>query len=224
MKVVFCTLFLERPHPAFIRALEASLPLIEAAGWEHSYVQEVGCPYISEARSKILRKALDRKPDVIVFLDYDVSWAPESLLKLISTDGDVVAGTYRFKDDEERYMGELDVDNMHVMRTDGCLMARKVPAGFLKLTREALSKFAKAYPELLYGDPLSPHLDLFNHGAIDGLWYGEDYAFSKRWIEKCGMLWVVPDIDVHHNSATVCYEGNLHKHLINYKEERVNES
>ena len=63
-------------------------------------VHEVGSPYISAARATMLRKALDAKADVIVFIDHDLSWRPGDLLKLIETTGDVVGGTYRFKQDE----------------------------------------------------------------------------------------------------------------------------
>ena len=45
---------------------------------------------VSGARAAMLRKALDAKADVIVFIDHDVSWAPEDLVKLIKT-GDPAA-------------------------------------------------------------------------------------------------------------------------------------
>jgi hypothetical protein len=117
-KVVFATPVLGRPAEPYLAALEASLPLIEAAGWEHGYATQVNCPYISAARANMLRAALDAKADVIVFLDYDVSWQPEDLLKLIETEGDVVAGTYRCKTEdgptEEFYMGTWETHpNFH---------------------------------------------------------------------------------------------------------------
>src|SRR5258707_667607 len=87
-KVVFCTPSLSGPTAPYIKALEDSIPLIEAAGWEHGYAQQVNCPYISAARANMLRAALDAKADVVVFIDYDVSWAPGDLLKLIETEGD----------------------------------------------------------------------------------------------------------------------------------------
>jgi hypothetical protein len=71
VKVVFASLFLTRPTDQFIAALEASVPLVEAAGWEHGLAVEVGNPYISAGRASLARKALDAKADVIVYLDYD---------------------------------------------------------------------------------------------------------------------------------------------------------
>jgi len=72
MKVIFCIPTLKKPYQATLDSLAASIPLIQSAGWEEGMVSEIGCPYISHARSTMLRKALDAKADVIVFIDHDV--------------------------------------------------------------------------------------------------------------------------------------------------------
>jgi glycosyltransferase involved in cell wall biosynthesis len=214
-KVIFCCPTITKPFAPFQEALGASIPLIEAAGWEEGSVWEVGCPYISAARSAMLRKALDAKADVIVFLDHDLSWDPQDLLKLIETEGDVVAGTYRFKREPEEYMGSVipNNDGRPSVRADGCILAHSIPAGFLKITKHAVNVFMKAYPELLYGDRFAPHIDLFNHGAHDFTWYGEDYAFARRWREKCGQIWIVPDLNLTHHSDKP-YPGNYHRYWL----------
>ena len=106
-KVVFCVPFLDRPTEPLIEALEAAIPIIKDAGWDEGTAQEVGNPYVSQARNVMLRRALDAGADVIVFLDYDLSFRPGDLLKLIETEGNVVGGTYRFRQEEEKYMGEM---------------------------------------------------------------------------------------------------------------------
>lgn len=216
-KVIFCCPTISRPYAPFLSALEASIPLIRDAGWDEGSVYEVGNPYISAARSIMLRKACDAQADVIVFLDHDLSWKPADLLKLIETEGDVVAGTYRFKDDAaEDYMGELDLVNGKMIgRADGCLRASRVPAGFLKITTAGLDRFIKAYPHLCYGSRFAPSVDLFNHGAHDNVWWGEDYAFSRNYIAAGGEIWLIPDLDiVHHNPDGAAFPGNLHQFLM----------
>jgi hypothetical protein len=216
VKVVFATLFLTRPTDQFIAALEATVPLVEAAGWEHGLAQEVGNPYISAGRASLARKALDAKADVIVYLDYDVSWSPRDLLTLLETPGDVVAGVYRYKRDAEEYMGAVfsDERGQPLGRKDGCLSAHRVPAGFLKITKEAVGCFMQAYPHLVYGEPWRPAVDLFNHGAHEGLWYGEDYAFSRNWLAIGGEMWIVPDLDITHHAKDKDYPGNFHEFLL----------
>jgi hypothetical protein len=215
-KVVFCVPFLDRPMDAFITSLEASIPLIVDAGWDEGLVQERGCPYISHARATMLRKALDAKADKIVFLDYDLGWAPRDLLTLIETDGDFVAGTYRFKLDEEKYMGTLfsGADGRPIVREDGCVKAEWAPAGFLCITKEAVNRFMKAYPKLVYGPRYNPSVDLFNHGAHKGVWYGEDYAASRNWNDLGGEIWVIPNLHIDHHSPTKAYRGCFHDFLL----------
>lgn len=200
-----------------LAALEASLPVLEAAGYEHGIAQILNMPYISAARATMLRAALDAKPDHIVFLDHDVSWRPEDMLRLVQAEGDCVAGTYRVRLDEEQYMGalETDGDGRPIVRADGALKSKLVPAGFLKITPAGVDKFMGEYPELVYGPRYHQSVDLFNHGVRDRVWWGEDYAFSRRWCEKCGDLWTLPDLSIdHHTFDGKVYAGNLHQFLL----------
>lgn len=214
--VVIATPTVTRPASAYIEAMERSIRLVRTAGWRDGAVYEIGNPYISAARSILIRKALNAGADVIVCIDHDVSWAPDDLRRLIETEGDVVAGTYRFKDKEERYMGAIlaGEDGKPVHRPDGCIRADRIPAGFLKLTRGAIEKFARAHPELLYGPVLNPCVDIFNHGVIDRVWYGEDYAFSKRWRDMGEDIWIIPDLRIDHHSADEVFPGNFHEFLL----------
>lgn len=221
-KVVFCTPSLAGPTAPYIKALEDSLPLIEAAGWEHGYAQQIACPYISAARANMLRAALDANADVMVFIDYDVSWQPGDLLKLIETQGDVVAGTYRVKTDQgdtpEFYMGTWETHDGNfapkVRPSDGAISAKLVPAGFLKITSHAVDIFMVQYPELNYGPMYHLSVDLFNHGVHERIWWGEDYSFARRWKEKCGDIWLVPDLSIDHHTKDKVYAGNLHQFLL----------
>lgn len=215
-KVVFCTPTIKRPYQQYLDSLEAEVPLLDAAGWDHNVTWMIGCAYISAARSIMLRRALDAKADVVVFIDHDLSWRTGDLLKLLETEGDVVAGTYRFKKDALEYMGRIFVgDNGRPMvRGDGCVHAQCVPAGFLKVTRIGVAKFIKDYPELCYGDACAPGIDLFNHGAYDGVWWGEDYRFSQRWNAKGGQIWIVPDLALTHWEGDKPYPGNFHEFLL----------
>jgi hypothetical protein len=71
-----------------------------------------------------------------------------------------------------------------------------------------------AYPELCFGPRYHPSVDLFNHGAHEGVWWGEDYAFCRRWNAIGGEIWVVPDLDLTHHSKTEAFPGNYHEWLL----------
>lgn len=216
MKLAICTPTLSRPFPAYLESLEASAAVLDEAGIDHQTVFKVGCPYISHARADMLRQAVDAGCDTFVFIDHDLSWRPGDLLKLVEAEGDVVAGTYRFKKDDVEYMATIHThgDGRPVVRDDGCIRADKVPAGFLKIGIEGVRRFMRAYPELLYGEPEKYSIDLFNHGAHKGVWWGEDYAFSRRWNEIGGQIWLVPDLSLDHHSADKSYPGNFHEFLM----------
>lgn len=219
LRVVFCTPTVTRPYPAYLDAMEATVPLLEARGFRHRLVLEIGNPYISAARATLLRKALDDRADVVVFVDHDVSWRPEDMIALIEAPEPVVAGTYRFKKADDEYMGALlqQPDGKPVGKVAGetvMLRAERVPAGFLKVTKEAVDTFMSAYPELVYGPRYNPSVDLFNHGAKDGVWWGEDYAFSRNWRAAGGELWVLPELRIdHHGADGAVYPGDFHTYL-----------
>lgn len=213
--VVICIPTLTKPYQVCLDSLEGSVPLLEKAGWKHSTVYEVGCPYVSHARSEMLRKALDAKATTIMFIDHDLSWRPEDLLTVVEAKGNVVAGTYRFKREPEEYMGSLmpDINGVPQERDDGGLRAAYVPAGFLKITEEGVNHFINSYPELLYGIRHTPSIDLFNHGARDHCWIGEDYAFCRRWTEAGGEIVLMPDLNINHHQGDNVYVGNYATYL-----------
>ena len=218
--VVFCIPSYTKPTQACIDSIEASAPLLDEAGFKHSLVFEFGCPYISAARMKMLRKALDTNPDMVVFIDDDLSWAPPDLAKLVSTKGPVIAGTYRFKKDEEEYMGLLDSDretHKPQVREDGCIKADLVPAGFLKVTKQAIDRFMRRHPNLCFGPAYNMTVDLFHHGVEDGRWFSEDYAFSRHWRQTGGDIWIIPNLQLDHHyrdeKETAC-PGNFHEFLL----------
>jgi hypothetical protein len=142
------------------------------------------------------------------------------MVKLLKTEGDVVGGTYRCKvGDESQYMGAIytHLEGPHegkpILRADGCIKARTLPAGFLKVTTGCIDKFMRSYPELCYGPQYALSVDLFHHGAHEGIWWGEDYAFCRNWEACGGENWLIPNMNIHHWEGDKCYEGNYHQFL-----------
>jgi hypothetical protein len=215
MKIALATPTLKEPHPAYTAALAASRERLDAEGIRHEVITERGCPYISWARANLARLAFrtEESADAIIYLDDDLSWEPEALVKLIRTEGDVVAGTYRYKEEgEPHYMGALIVgsDGLPIKRADGAVQAISIPAGFLKITLDAYLRFARNYPQFIFG-PMA--VDLFCHGAHGGVWWGEDAAFARNWRERCGDVWLVPDLAITHHREQETYPGNFAAYL-----------
>jgi hypothetical protein len=201
MKVSLCIPTRKEPFPQTVEAIERSLPLLRGAGHVVGAVTEIGSAYISWAAGTMVGKSLMWGADAIVFIEDDMSFSPESLLKLVETPGDVVSGNYRYKDDTGDYMAiPLSINKQIPMRRDGCIAGHAVPAGFLKITPACVARFRKAYPYLICDNTEkgTPFVDLFNHGAFRGVWYGQDFAFSRRWRGCGGDLWIRPDLEISH--------------------------
>jgi glycosyltransferase involved in cell wall biosynthesis len=220
--VALCTPTRAKPSAPYFESLAASLPVLKAQGWNvvsgtpefGPLTLEIGSPYISHARSTALHKALGAGADAVIFIDDDLSWQPDALWRLLDVGDPVVAGTYRFKREPEEYMGSQFTRNDGLpVSMAGFIEMHSIPAGFLKITREGVAKFIKAFPELCYGDACAPHVDLFNHGAHEGVWWGEDFAFARRWREKCGKVWLIPDLQIDHHTADAVYPGNYNDYL-----------
>lgn len=219
LKIIFSTPTRDKPCRAFLESLEATIPLVHAAGYDEGFAHERANPYISGARATNLKRGLTAKGDIFIFLDDDLGWRPQDLLRLIETPGEVVAGTYRTKEDEPNYMGRILQDENGrptSIRADGCFECACVPAGFLKVTKEAVDKFMKGYPELCYGPGWDQAVDLFNHGAYKGLWWGEDYAFCRNWRAIGGRVWLIPDLCIDHYDwhSDKVYRGNFHEYML----------
>ena len=221
-KFAICTPTRSAPSTPYIDSLAASVQVAKEHGWdvvsgtpEYSPLTlEVGSPYISHARSKALHKALHAGAEAVIFIDDDLSWQPDALWRLLDVGDPVVCGTYRFKKEPEEYMGGvLSKDDGTPMAVAGFVEMATVPAGFLKITRDGVNHVMQQWPELIYGEPCSPHVDLFNHGAHGGQWWGEDFAFARRWRERCGKIWLIPDLQIDHWAGETKYAGNFENYL-----------
>ena len=213
MKVAFCTPSLAGLTEPYKRSLAASVPVLNQAGIQDGLALQFKNSYISNAMANLFAAGYEWGAEVFVHIDYDLSWEPEDLLRLIRTPGDVVGGTYRFKSEPEEYMGVIRTDEQHkpIVRDDGCIHAVWLPTGFIKITRKAYEKFGESYPHLKFGEK---HVDLFNHGAYGGVWWGQDAAFCRNWNDIRGEVWCVPDLNLTHWDGEKPFRGNYHEFLL----------
>jgi len=222
-KVLLACATKEKPYRAFLDSLEAQNPVLREAGWEDLITFETGHAYVSYAQALLCKRFLDNPEyDTLVFVEADMKWPAESMLKLLNTPGDIVGATYRFKSPDEDYMGRFHEDEEgrpNQIRYDGCLSSIFLPTGFLKISRGALEMIAERYPHLRFGEPGSNHFDFFNHGVIENIWFGQDYAFCLRWKMMKQKIWCIPDLDITHCGFNVDgdyfeFPGNFHKWLL----------
>lgn len=205
---------------AFWSSFRAAATLLK----QHGYIPYFGVawqdPYIQKARNDLASQFLKSKCDTLVFVADDIEYKAEDLLKLIETPGDVVAGAYRLKSDEEEYPVRIHVGPHRVAltREDGCILASRVQTGFLRINRVVFERLIEGYPELGYwglknGEKTNIAHDFFPQGVRNHRWIGEDYAFCDLWTGLGEKIWLIPDIDLTHYEGEIGYPGNFHEYL-----------
>jgi hypothetical protein len=204
----------------FIESLNAAGRLLK----KHGYTPNKGAvfcdPYIQKARNRLAKQFLESDNDIFIFIADDLEFKAEDVLKLIETPGDVVAGAYRTKQEKPQYpVGiETDINGRPITREDGCISARRVQTGFLKINRTVFEQIVIRYPGLAYygiknGKKVNIAHDFFPQGVHKHVWLGEDYAFCELWTGIGGKIWVVPDLDLTHYEGEKGYRGNYHEYL-----------
>lgn len=155
-------------------------------------------------RNNMVRLAIQGEVDDLVFIDDDIGFTADGLRSLLAHDLPVVAGTYRYKTDDEKYMVRLDEDVLmhkppYLYRVDG------VPGGFLRLRRDAMLKLwdaAKRYE--MEGE----QREIFPRYVWDNKAWGEDYAFCKLWQSVGGEIWIDASIKLDHVGKKI-YSGRF---------------
>lgn len=172
---------------------------------------------ITRARDIMFSEFLDRWPEAtdLMFIDADIGWEAEGLIRLLSHQVDFVGGAYRSRGDPEVYVLRSLDNELQRDHESGLMEVEGVPTGFLRITRRAAIKLAEAHKDAWYTDPTAPGLTirhLFNFEVRDHRLYSEDYNFCRLWRalgEKC---WLDPDQNLHHVGTKV-FSGNLMRWL-----------
>lgn len=171
----------------------------------------------------------------ILFVDADISFPANAPLRLFNHQKDLVAGMYPLRDryfDEKtrryllagepaktaslRYVGETEA--MHEANDKSTLFKTAYAGtGFMMISRKAVKRMVKSYPELEYRKIDAPggeddrRIALFE-GSIDketGTYLSEDYTFCKRLRDIGGEVWVDSSIELTH-TGNASFVGDPH--------------
>ena len=172
-----------------------------------------GDPYLAKVRNVLVTRALREYPDMtdFFFLDADIEWPAEAVLRLLDHPADVVAGIYPKKNDTTEFPCELEMQNGRLIESDGWYKARAVPTGFLRIKRHVLEKMAAVNTVYDDGTGNMKHVhNIFQMGYCGddaeknegkGQWWGEDYAWCRQWHNMGGDIWIWPDIEFGHRGG-----------------------
>lgn len=198
----------------FLRSALFTQSKCQLAGFVVGWAQICGDPFIAKARSKLVHDflALPGATDLF-FLDDDLEWPADKVVEFVNAPADigVLCGIYPKKQTKRDWPVTLaaceetsellgtPVDNQVYYR------AQHVPTGFMRIKRWVLEQLYPLAPVFVETDAeggKTEYRAIFNSGpGADGLWWGEDYAFSNACSAHGIDLWVDPDIDFKHRGG-----------------------
>jgi hypothetical protein len=185
---------------------------------------------ISRARNAAVAHFLqDSDATHLLFIDSDIIYEPEDVMKLVEAKKEVVGGMYPKKYIKWDYIKKNPtaekVDfpiGTSQINSQGFIETIYAPTGFLLIAKTAIKKLIEKNPNLEYKNDIDGYglgdnfYNLFNVGVKNGIYESEDWGFSSLWREAGGTVYIHPDINVKHVGWHE-YEGNLKKYILENK-------
>jgi hypothetical protein len=176
--------------------------------------------YIDRSRNMIANLFLDSDCDNLIFVDSDLSFDDDAMLKLLKYNKDVVAGIYPYKKKNEDYPVTLKFDNQNNCKEEetGLVYATRVPTGLMRIHRRVFNFDAEEDERGIK--------QFFQTGMVfkdDPNWWGEDAYFCKKVIDEGFEIYIEPRLNFTH-IGNCEYKGNYHEYLMGRKVDTFYES
>ena len=185
-------------------AIAQLVPKLDKMGVQIHLVHLSGCSIITKARNKLVSNFMESDCTDMLFVDADVVINVEAVTRLLalSTDRDIVAGTYPRRAADAKFFLDfyLDEDNQLEFDENGLMRVESVATGFMLIRRHVIESMIAAHPEWRYkgdGDGADEHA-VFDFAIIDGEYIGEDYLFCRRAREHGFKIYLDPMISLPH--------------------------
>ena len=202
---------------------------------------------VTRARNVLVAYFLASDYTHLMFIDADIEFQTEDILKLYAHKKDVVVGAYPKKGvawdkirsnltdpaNKDKVLSDRDMasfgsdyainfkfvdkETKTIGVENGLIKLHDAGTGFMMISRAAILKMIKAYPEFKYNNDVNiNNADLKEHfyalfdtsiDPVDRRYLSEDYTFCRRWQEIGGDVWLDPSISLNHYGH-FCFQGN----------------
>ena len=194
---------------------------------------------VTRARNILTAMFLEDKTCThLMFIDADIEFEPESVIRMLAMDKDVIAGAYPKKTinwEQVRRAAELGKEDLSAYGADYAMNLKVQPGtnrvrtsmgavevldastGFFIVKREVIEKMIEAHPELHYKNDSSidPKFNEYCYALWDTMidpndrrYLSEDYTFCRRWQNLGGEIWIDPNTKLNH-VGSFTFNGNL---------------
>lgn len=211
------------PSWRYTRSLYKTGMFFERLGIRHWTQWVLGNSNLPRARNELAAEFLGSDYSCAILIDADMGWEPNSLLRLMASEQQVIGGVGRKKSEDAdstqgvwcvRWLGgPLEQDRMGNLKVAG------VGTGFLKIEREvfvamiASGRVAKRKALKTMPPAVGANYYRFFRFGDDEYDTGEDYGFCNEWRELGGSVWIDPTIKLSH-SGDKDFTGCIGDHIV----------
>ena len=177
---------------------------------------------VTRARNILTAMFLESDCSHLMFIDADIEFDSESVLRALAYDKPIMAAAYPKKALPIQYAINfkfVDQASKQVRVENGAVEVLDASPGFFLIKREVIEKMMNEYPELHYRNDSNID-EKFNkycysffdtvHDPDDNRYLSEDYTFCRRWQKIGGEIWLDPNTKLNHIGAYT-FEGDVSK-------------
>lgn len=205
-KVMLATTVYGDPDASYTFSIQASREALHAAGYQTAFYLLQGNCHVDDARNDIATKFLRSDCQWLVFLDADVSWQPEDLVRLCGHDRDLVGGVYPHRSELGQHKMPVRMKHGALLEDDGLLEVEGLPTGFMKISRHCLETVAQGC-EAFEHEGETCRL-IFQRTLFHGTRWGGDLHFCNLWRAAGGKLYADYEMVLGHASRVII-KGSL---------------
>ena len=147
-------------------------------------------PLIHQARNYLTSVFLTTQYQYMLFVDSDVEFQPEAVLRMMVAKKNIVCTPYRVKAEElskHIYTVEFKDPKNILVLAGGLVEIEAGPTGLMLIDCKVFEKIIKNHPELKIRNKATPHAEkshefyynFFDFGFNDGYAMGEDVSFCR---------------------------------------------
>ena len=125
-----------------MQSLMQTMITLQREGFAYEIVIEAGNCHVDDTRNSAVREFLKSDCTDLFFIDADVSFDPEAVVRFLRLPHDIVAGVYPKKQDEEDFPVRV-ADGIELWAdSSGLVEVEGAPTGFMRIKRKVLETLA----------------------------------------------------------------------------------
>ena len=160
-------------------------------------------PYVTRARNILVDMFLESDCTHLLFIDADIKFNPEIIEKLLHEDKEVICIPYPIKNFNLGHTDFPVIFKKDIIINKNCIEIAAGPTGFMMFKREVFNKMISFYGDKMKLKNKYNLKNLYNffdnmHIPDEQSWYGDDFAFCKRWTSMGGKVFAYLNTEITH--------------------------